>query len=240
MHSRARLVRPVVVLCVSVLAFVAAPRPVMAHHGKSFLLVESDEVPHPGQFFLFTDFALAHHEDEDEIELSPGLLFGVSHRVALEVHTHFHKHEGESLEYESVAPGLKLSLTDPESEEPLKLGLAAEYEIARGEEANRFEGRLIAAYRTRDANLTVNLIGEKSSEEGSELEWGYAAGFRPWPERQVGVGVEAAGTLSGESAHELLAGVYFTGEHLTLRLGVGKGFGEGPEWTARAGVVIQF
>ena len=237
MHFRASLVRAGI-FCTSLLALLAAPRPALAHHGKTFLIAESDELPHAGQFFLFSSFVLAHHEDEDEIELSPAALFGISHRVAFEVHTHFHKHEGESLSYEAVAPALRVSLID--SDEPFKLGLSAEYEIARGDEPDVFEGRVIAAYRTQEVNFTVNLIGEKSTEDGSETEWRYAAGFRPWAERSVGLGIEAGGTLSGPSAHELLAGVYFTGERLSLKVGVGKGFGEGPEWTARAGIVIQF
>ena len=239
MRACARLVRPVV-LCASVLVVAATPRPALAHHGKGFLIVESDELPHARQVFLFTDFGLAHHEEEDEIELSPGLLFGLSDRVAFELHTHFAKHEGESLGYEAVAPALKLGLTPPESEEPLKLSFSAEYEFGSDDHPNVFEGRVIAAYRTHDVNLTFNLIGEKSNEEESELEWGYDAGLRPWPERELGVGLEARGALSGPSAHELLAGVYFTGDRFTLKLGAGKGFGEGPDWTFRAGVVLQF
>jgi len=240
MRFRARESRRLI-LWAAALAVLVSPSPALAHHGKGFLLVESDEMPHKREVYFFSSQDFVHRDEEDEYELSPALLFGLSDRVAIEVHSHFEKAEGESLRYEAFAPSLRVGLTDPESDAPLKLGLAAEYEIARGDAEDRFETRLIAAYRTSDVNLTANLIAERITGEDGEWEWGYAAGLRPWPERRFGVGLEALGTLSGPSSHEILGGLYFTEERFTLKLGVGTGFGEeGPELTIRTGFVFRF
>jgi hypothetical protein len=240
MQSRVRLVRRAAVSAAVALAVVACPLPALAHHGKGFLLVESDEMPHERQLFFFSSHDLIHAEGENEFELTPALLYGVSERFAIETHAHLAKAPGESLRYEAIAPALRLSLNSAMSDSPLRLGVAAEYEIARGDEPDNFESRLIAAYRTTEVNFTVNLIAGKLRGEGEEWEWGYAAGLRPYPERRLGVGIEALGTLNGPSSHELLGGVYFTGNRLTLKAGVGKGFGEaGPDWTIRTGLVVR-
>jgi hypothetical protein len=240
MRFRVRLVRRAAFWAAVALAVVAHPVPAQAHHGKGFLLVESDEMPHERQLFFFSSHDLIHSEGENELELTPALLYGVSERFAIETHAHFVKVPGESLRYEAIAPALRLSLNSAMSDSPLRLGVAAEYEIARGDAADHFESRLIAAYRTSDVNLTVNLIAGKARGEGEPWEWGYAAGFRPYPERRLGVGIEALGTLNGTASHELLGGVYFTGNRVTLKAGVGKGFGEaGPDWTIRTGLVVR-
>ena len=240
MPSRARLVRRAAFAAL-LLAALASPRPALAHHGKGFLLVESDEMPHPHDFYFFSSQDLFHFDEGDVYELSPALLFGLSDRFAVESHVHFAKTPEESFRYEAVAAALRVGLTPPESDSPLKLGLAAEYEIASADEPDRFESRLIAAYRTSDLNFTVNLVAEKASGEEEDWEWGYAVGLRPWPERRIGPGVEAQGTLNGESAHEVLGGVYFTGNRLTLKAGAGFGFGEaGPDWTIHTGLVFRF
>ena len=243
MRSRVRLIRLVHCARFSAavaLAVVACPLPALAHHGKGFLLVESDEMPHERQLFFFSSQDLIHAGGENEIELSPALLYGLSERFAIETHAHFVKVPGESLRYEAIAPALRLSLNSAMSDAPLRLGLAAEYEIARGDAADHFEGRVIAAYRTSDVNFTVNFIAGKARGEGEAWEWGYAVGLRPQPERRLGVGIEALGTLNGPSSHELLGGVYFTGDRVTLKAGVGKGFGEaGPDWTVRTGIVVR-
>jgi hypothetical protein len=243
MRSRVRLIRLVHCAAFSAavaLAVVACPLPALAHHGKGFLLVESDEMPHERQLFFFSSQDLIHADGGNEIELSPALLYGLSERFALETHAHFAKAPGESLRYEAIAPALRVSFNSPFSDAPLKLGLSAEYEIARGDAADRFETRLIGAYRTTDINLTANLIAEKVRGGDEGWGWGYAVGLRPQPERRLGVGIEALGTLNGPSSHELLGGVYFTGNRVTLKAGVGKGFGEaGPDWTVRTGIVVR-
>jgi hypothetical protein len=236
----ARAARRAVPAVLVALAVLARPLPAHAHHGKGFLLVESDEMPHERQLFFFSSHDLIHAEGENEFELSPALLYGLGERFARETHAHFAKEPGESLRYEAIAPAVRVNLNSPMSDAPLRLGLAAEYEIARGDEPDNMEGRVIAAYRTTDVNFTVNLIAGKAREEDADWEWGYAAGFRPYPERRLGVGIEALGTLNGPSSHEVLGGVYFTGDRVTLKAGVGKGFGEaGPDWTIRTGLVVR-
>src|SRR5207247_4746896 len=124
--------------------------PAQAHDGKGFLIVESDEMPDERQLFFFSSHDLIHSEGENEFELTPALLYGVSERFAIETHAHFAKVPEESLRYEAIAPAVRFALTSPFSDAPLKLGVAAEYEIARGGAPDQFESRLIAEYRPSD------------------------------------------------------------------------------------------
>jgi hypothetical protein len=51
----------------------------------------------------------------------------------------------------------------------------------------------------------------------------------------------AQGGLRNRERHEVLLGLYAEpSPRLTLELGMGKGFGDGPDWTVRTGIVFRF
>jgi hypothetical protein len=220
------------------LALVAAPA--RAHHGKAFLLAETEEVPHSREGFFFSNQDLVHAPGENAYFVTPALMLGLGSGVALEVHGHFERPPGGGWDYVATAPALRLSLTPERSRSPFRLGLSAEYEFAHLEgEPDNIEARLILSYRQGKARLTGNLVAERVRRSGAETEWGYAAGFRPNVEGRLGLGVEAQGGLADGATHELVVGVYGAlGKKVTVKVGAGKLFNSPARFTVRTGVVI--
>jgi len=212
-----------------------------AHHGKDFLLTESYEVPHPGDLYLLSTLEYERDDAIDSLALEPSLLAGVIPRLAFELHGHFAKEEGDSMRYEAIAPALHYQVTSPDSDFPVRLGIAAEYEIARGnsEERDRFEGRLILEHQFDGSKIAVNLIGER--EAGSNPIAGYAAGYRIEQGTRIAYGLEAQGQFERNAQHDLLLGIYFEPvENFTLKLGAGAAIRrEDAGFVAFAGVVLR-
>jgi hypothetical protein len=214
--------------------------PAMAHHGKDFLIVESFELPHPHDIYLVSSELFSHRDDGTFISTEPSLLFGLTHRVAGEVHVHIAKEPGESLRYEAIAPAVHIQLTPEDSKAAWKFALAAEYEIARHTDENNFAARLIAAHDMGEGAMIINVGGDHSKAEGTHAS--YAIGFRPAMEARVSWGIEAQGRMERGDEHELILGLYTQpNERFTFKAGAGVGLGNGkPSAVVRTGVVWHF
>ena len=221
-----------------IVAVLLAATPARAHHGKDFLVVETVELPPKGQLYFFSSQDAVRHEGSTTLEASPAFLLGLSRVLAFELHGHALR-EGGRWTYEATAPALRFQV--PWSG-PLQLGLGAEYEIAHEEGAHdRLEGRLIVGYLQGSTAFTANLVAERTVGEEAPAEIGYAVGWRPNLGSRVGWGVEAQGGLRNREGHEVLLALYAEpSDRLALKLGVGKGFGDGPGWTVRTGIVFRF
>jgi hypothetical protein len=199
--------------------------PAAAHHGRDFLLVQTAELPHPGELYLIPRQDYIDAGEDEEIELEPTLLYGLGKRVAFELHAHIAKEGSESFTYESTAPAVHLRLT-PDSA-AWSLGLSAEYELSHSDEGEDVaEGRVILSRSGDGWRLGFNLIAEEVQESGAEVEWHYAAGFRHALGERVGLGIEVEGSFD-EDALEALLGVYFEpSRKLSVNLGFGTGVGD--------------
>jgi hypothetical protein len=207
-----------------------------AHHGKDFLIVETDEVPHLGQAFLFSSQDYVRQDGAGSFLVSPSVLFGAFPIAALEVHAHLEKEPAAPWRYDATAVAARLRLT-PEGRR-LGVGFAAEYELGHGGTADRIEGRLIGAYHPGRANLTIDLVIAREHGPQGETSVGYALGFRPDVERRLSWGVEGQGDFDG--GHEVLLGLYASpAERVTVKVGIGHGFRGGPGWTIRTGLVVR-
>jgi hypothetical protein len=207
-----------------------------AHHGKDFLIVETDEVPHLGQAYFFSSEAYVRQDGVGSFLVSPSVLFGAFPFAAFEVHAHLEKESGAPWRYEATAVAGRLRLT-PDGRR-LGFGLAAEYELGHGETPDRVEGRLIGAYHPGRANLTVDLVLARERGAGGKTSAGYAFGFRPDVERRLSWGIEGQGDFDG--GHEVLLGLYAApAERVTFKVGIGHGFRGGPGWTIRTGLVVR-
>jgi hypothetical protein len=228
--------RPSVVWCFFV-AGVLAAAPARAHHGKDFLLVETVELPRPGELYFFSAQDAIRHEGSTTLEVSPALLLGVSRIVAFEVHGHA-SHEEDHWTYEATAPALRIQL--PRSSR-LRVGFSAEYEIAHEEDTHdHLGGRFIVSYRHGPTLFAANLVAERAVGEDEPTEIGYAFGLRPNLGSRLGWGIEAQGGLQNREGHEVLLGLYVEpSERFTLKVGVGTAFGNGPDWTVRTGIVFR-
>jgi hypothetical protein len=219
------------------LCCLVASLPVGAHHGQDFLVVESYEIPHAGDGYGLASGVYARDGDEEEVELEPGVLIGLLPRVAGEVHAHFAKEgDGGSLEYEAVAPSLRMQLTDPRSSLPVQIGASVEYEIGATGVADAFAARLILERSVNRIKVTANGIAHRS--EG-DTEYGYAAGVRYDVGEHLGLGLEAQGS---SDIHQGLAGLYYEAtDQFTLKAGAGtKLSDDGADVTGHAGLVYRF
>jgi hypothetical protein len=224
--ERPRAASSVVPAIIALVIAVLAPTVLRAHHGRDFLLVQTAEMPHPGQLFLISRQDRIDAGDEQEIEWEPAILLGVASRFSLEVHGHVAREGGESFAYESTAPALRWRVTPGSS--PWGLALAGEYEIAADEkEPDRVEARLALSRPLGGGRIAVNLVAGEEQEAGADVEWLYAAGLRLPAADTLHWGIEAEGTLEGPSSHELLAGLYWEpSPRWTINAGLGGGVDE--------------
>lgn len=199
--------------------------PASAHHGRDFLLSQSADLPHPGEFFIIPRLIYVDESEGDEFEFEPTFLLGGTDWIAFEVHGHVAKEGGESWEYESTAPAVHLRLTPAESN--FRFGLTVEYEFSHDDHhADNVEGRLVVSKTFGKSLMALNVVAEKEQESGAELEWGYSVGFRRAATEALAWGSEAQGSFE-ESEHEILVGLYFdASERLTLNVGVGTGLSD--------------
>jgi hypothetical protein len=215
------------------LAFAA---PAFAHHGKDFLLVESYELPHPKALYAVSAEELMFGR-EAAFRDEPSLLFGLTDRVAAEVHAHLEKSPGENLNVEAIAPAIHIRLLDSRG---FHVGLSAEYEIALQGNGNAAALRLIIGRSVREGAVVGNIGLDRAEGEGTRAI--YAIGYRPDMEGTTSWGIEAQGALRHGEQHEaIVAGYHQISERLTLKGGAGIAFGAGkPLALIRTGVVWRF
>ncbi len=217
----------------------AIPLIAEAHHGKDFLLVQTAHLPQPGSVFAVSrqDYLAG---ESDELEFEPAVLLGVMDWAALEVHAHMAKEESESFHHESTAATMHLRFTP--RVQPLATGLSMEYERPNSdEEAESAALAAICSYEISQWIVSGNVIFETELEAAGEDVWGYAGGFRYALTEHHAFGLEARGTFEGQGSAEMLAGYYgHLSPSVTFNIGVGRATSEGPDWTARAALILEF
>jgi hypothetical protein len=232
-HSRAA--------CVACLVLCATVFPAHAHHGQDFLLVESPQVPHPGDAYLLANGAFALGDAEEQAGFEPALLVGVTPRIAFELHAHTEKPAGESWRYEATAPAVHLLLSDPARHDGLKAGLSAEYEIARAaDEADNLQLRLGIEQASGAMKWAGNLVYDHERGGGDTV--GAALGWRRQLGERLAVGVEAQGAFNHGEGRELLGGLYWEhAQRWTLKFGLGavQDDSGGYDPLARLGLVLR-
>ena len=73
--------------------------PAFAHHGKDFLMIEGPELPDPKSVYFVSSEMFSR-----AITTEPSIFFGITDRLAGQLHVHFERPEGESLHYRAIAP----------------------------------------------------------------------------------------------------------------------------------------
>lgn len=208
-----------------------------AHHGVDFLTVQTAHLPEQGTGYVM---GRADHVSgvEDETELEPALLYGLSDWMTAELHTHFARHGGESFEYESIAPSLSIRLTPRQSH--FSAGFSAEYEFQRHSDAGDVLGlTMMSAYSKSDWMLAVHAKMERPS--GGNSEWEYAAGLRRSVGNGVALGIEHRGSFESSDVREWLLGIYAElTKKFTLNAGVGTGLEDEADWSLRTALIWQF
>jgi hypothetical protein len=234
-HQRVRALPPGgLIVCAALLLF-ASPAP--AQHGMDFLLAESPRLPQPGGGYLYLQQDYLSM-DRNLYRVEPGVLFGLSRRVAVSVPARMEKPQGRSARYAATAPAMHFRLTSPRQR--LYAGLSARYAIAHQQnDRDRFTGILSAGHETRRLLAVANLIYDRQA--GQRREWSYAAAARINIARRHAAGVEVLGSLQSDGTSEALLGYYGRlSPNFTVNAGVGRGVDRGPDWTARTAFIWRF
>jgi hypothetical protein len=216
-----------------------APSGAWAHHGRDFLNCRTAEVPHQGQLYFVPGVDYIDVDGESEFEVEPTLLAGLMPWLAVELHGHIAKEEGESWEYESTGPTVQLRLNPPE--QSWGGGLSAEYEASHLDEGHdRVEIRGLFSTWISQARLAGNFTADKELDSGEDMECGYVVGFRSKLANNLDWGIEGQGTFESDSIHEGLVDLFWDAtDGLAVNVGVGSATGseEAPDLTARTAIV---
>jgi len=225
------------------LLFVASslfPLRAFAHHGRDFLVTSSFKTADRGSLFaLWSSHYINSSHHDREYEFEPGLLYGITDRWSLELHTHHGLSSGD-FHTESVALETALRLFGPgevdgnepvpEGKAPYSLAILFEFEKGVGDEHDRYEGRIIVGKDFDNVSLMANLIGEKALAEGERLQYQFALGLKKNLTPTLGLGVEFDGGIEKEEGYGLTPGIYATiMPGLDLRVGPSIGLGNRPE-----------
>ena len=213
------------------------PGAVSAHHGLDFVSVQTVHLPEQGAGYTIGRIDYIS-EDEDEMEFEPALLYGATDWLTLELHAHFEKENGESANYESLAPALHFRLTPREQQ--FSFGVSVEYEFANDSaEDDVLELAAIIGYEFSDWMVTANLLLEDPS--GSSGEWGYAAGVRHSFSHHYAFGLELNGSFENSNSSAVLIGYYGElSKQFSINAGIGTGVDNELDWSARTAFIWQF
>lgn len=202
--------------------FALVPALAVAHHGQDFLLLEGPTVPHPGNAYLIANAQIAlSGEAEEQAGFEPSLFFGVSPRVAFELHAHTEKRAGDRWRYEATASAMHVLLTDLGRRDGFKAGISVEYEVAAAKgEPDNVELRLSFENGTEENKWAGNLIANR--KQGGDSDFGAALGFRHELRAGVALGLEAQSSFQRAEGRQLLAGAYFElDESKTIKFALG-------------------
>ncbi len=120
--------------CCTAMLLILSAIPAFAHHGKDFLLLQSADVPHPHSLFFISVDTFNRGNDGVRYEGEPALLYGVTERIAAELHAHIAKEGGDALRVEAISPSVHFQFPQPSGPTSWRFGLNAEYELSRNTE----------------------------------------------------------------------------------------------------------
>lgn len=221
--------------CIGLLC--ALPGVVRAHHGLDFILVQTAHLPERGTAYALTRLNYLS-DTEDETEIEPAVLYGLSDWMAVEVHAHFAKEGDNSMSYESIAPAVHFRLT-PRGQ-AASLGISAEYAFAHdAASADVASIAAVAGYQGDGWMAAGNVVFEKPS--GSSGDWGYALGVRRNISAGHGIGLEVVRSLDNDGYAEAMVGYYAElSQRFTLNAGLGAGFDGGPDAAGHMTFIWRF
>ena len=199
-------------------------RPAAAHHGRDFLLIETDDMPARGETYGVLSLDTVRSKDGDHAtEITPGVVLRAGSRIAVEPHFHVAREAGENFKYAAAAVGVRYRIGDL-GRSGWRGALGFETEIPRNRAAEPSNGtfRFIAARTLPRALVAANLIiGHEFTAGGA---WDYAIGagvLTPLPNGDQ-VGVEAIVSLPLHDGVEILPSYsHRIGKNTQVKLGVG-------------------
>lgn len=238
----------------------------MAHHAMEYIEMESYSTAkkYESVFHLHYDYMVDDKNNEklDHWELTPGLSYGITDRMMLDIHTHFasfgadHIVEERRAEFEPNGPSPFMEAVAGSLQHRviqdwiIDIAVAGTIEIPfgraedlLGSEDNVYAGMLILGKDFEEhRNITLNLGYET---EGDEDDYSWALGAKtPISNDQHGIaaGIELMGSFEDTSENwSILPGVYMPLGAQNIILKTGLAFGkEDDADTTRANVTMMY
>lgn len=239
---------------------------VFAHHAMEYIEMESYTTAKKAEcvFHLHYDYMADDKDnpDADHWELTPGISYGITDRLMLDIHTHFanfgidhivdeeranYEPNGPSPFMEAAAGSLQFRVTEGWI---LDIAVAGTVEVPfsrseklLGSEDNVYAGMLIIGKDLGEhSNITLNFGYE---EEGDEDDTTWAVGMKTpisADPHGIAAGVEVMGSFDDTADNwSILPGVYMPlgAPNITLKTGLEFGEGDGAD-TMRANVTLMY
>lgn len=208
---------------VASVAALALALPTWAHHGKDFLLTETDDMPLQGHVYAVVSSDTNIDTDGSRSnEITPGALFAVADRVTLEPHFHVTRTADQGYHYDATALDMRYNVGYlPHSE--VRLAVSAEVEKPK-DNAENSDGlaRIILVRTLPSALVAVNLTAGKEFTHDAQYTYGLGLGVLKPLDNGDAAGIEVASRVPFRDGLEVLPGYYHRlNETATLKAGVG-------------------
>lgn len=228
---------------VAALLVFAVCHPATAHHGRDFLLLETDDMPAKGESYFVASVDTIRTADERATEITPGLVLRAGNRVAVEPHFHIAREPGESFRYAASSVGVRLRLGDI-GKTGWRAAISGEVEVTRNRAAEPTGGtfRLIAARTLPRALVAANVIVGHEFTAGGASDYALGLGAATPLSNGDQVGIEGVFSLPLRDGIEILPSYsHRFGKRTLGKIGVGvfhaRGFTSG---TLHAQLVQRF
>lgn len=217
-----------------------------AHHSRDWLIAEGafggghlQRVAFSNQDWLDGGQGQAGAKAEGRVEWTPGLLFGIAHQLAIELHGHGEAKKGGMSKMESFGLQPRWWNTIGNG---LTLGLSAEYAFAlEKDEADHVGGLAALGWKRGELEAVLNLGVEGETEGAEDPATIYRAGVKRALSGGHAAGLEFAGSSGDKDEAEAAAAWYWTGNGLGLKVGLGLGLTEAsPDYAIRTSVVYAW
>lgn len=227
---------------VSLFTMVAAAVSASAHHGKDFLLLETDDMPLPGHVYAITSTdTLVDADGVRTTEITPGLLFGLGNRVAIEPHFHVARSADRSWHYDATAAEIRFASGNlPGSE--WRTAVSLEGEKPRDSEENSGgQARLVLARTFPNMLFAANLIVDKDLAPHTKPSYSVGVGALTPLANGDRAGVEAILRSPLADGVEIVPGYYHSSGVTSVKLGVGVfTSSESTQPTLHASIIQRF
>lgn len=223
----------------------------IAHHGKDYFISKSYHTPIEGTWaaLLSADYLRMSSHREHKFRgfgIEPGILYGLSNRWSLELHSHIEKMGGESWHYESTGIEQRLQITRWDGSEdrqlPIDVAAALEFEKSSSDDqADVLQAAMIFSNDGLEHNITANVLLRKELRSSASTEFRYALGGKREISEYMGMAIEFNGTIGNEVLQQITPAIYFQTESgLRMRLGMSLGVnGNRRDYVLRSSLVLD-
>ena len=201
----------------------AAAVPAFAHHGKDFMLLETDDRPLPGSVYFVGSYDTVIDTDgQKSEEYTAGVLFGIGDRLAVEPHVHYARSPQTGLHYDAAALGIRYAAGYLGRSE-WRFALSGEVEKPNdGAEPTNGLARLILVRNLPDTLVAANILVGRTFDSAGAQTYGLQIGALKPLAPKASATIEVSTAFPLRDGVEILPGyVYKLDSITTAKAGIG-------------------